>query len=193
MGPALAVLETTSIARGYVALDAMAKRAPVTVLHAEPISPGKFWVAIAGGEAEVEEALAAGVERADAQRLDDVLLHYAHPAVLAAVAGSVRLAPPEGSVGVLELSTIAAAVRAADAAMKCADVSLVDLHLARGVGGKGYLVIAGELSDVEASLDAGHDAAGEASVVGRELMARPDEAVAQAAARPRSSLRGDGR
>lgn len=193
MGPALAVLETTSIARGYVALDAMAKRAPVTVLHAEPISPGKFWVAIAGGEAEVEEALAAGVERADAQRLDDVLLHYAHPAVLAAVAGGVRLAPPEGSVGVLELSTLAAAVRAADAAMKCADVSLVDLHLARGVGGKGYLVIAGELSDVEASLDAGRDAAGEANVVGRELMPRPDEAVAQAAARPRSSLRGDGR
>ncbi|MEZ4406314.1 MAG: BMC domain-containing protein [Polyangiales bacterium] len=193
MGPALAVLETTSIARGYVALDAMAKRAPVTVLHAEPISPGKFWVAIAGGEAEVEEALAAGVERADAQRLDDVLLHYAHPAVLAAVAGGVRLAPPDGSVGVLELSSIAAAVRAADAAMKCADVSLVDLHLARGVGGKGYLVIAGELADVEASLDAGRDAAGEANVVGRELMPRPDEAVAQAAARPRSSLRGDGR
>ena len=193
MGPALAVLETSSIARGYVALDAMAKRAPVSVLHAEPISPGKFWVAIAGGEAEVEEALAAGVERADAQRLDEVLLHYAHPAVLAAVEGGVRLAAPEGSVGVLELGSICAAVRAADAALKCAEVTLVDLHLARGVGGKGYLVIAGELSDVEAALDAGGEAAGEAWVVGRELMARPDEAVSRAAARPRSSLRGDGR
>lgn len=171
----------------------MAKRAEVTVLHAEPVSPGKFWIALTGSEAEVEEALCAGIERADTNVLDSVLLPFAHPAVLSALANGVSLRTPEGSLGVLELDTLCAAIRATDAALKCADVSLVDLHLARGVGGKGYLVIAGELADVEASLDAAVDAAGELRVVGRELMARPDESVARATVRPRSSLRSDGR
>jgi microcompartment protein CcmL/EutN len=94
-------------------------------------------------------------------------------------------------LGVLELSTLAAAVRAADAALKAAAVRLVELHLARGIGGKGTVVLTGELGDVEAALDAGATAAGEACTAGREVLANPDEAV-QSSARARRGGAGPG-
>lgn len=185
MGPALGIVELRSIARGYLTLDAMTKRAEVTVLHAEPVSPGKYWIAITGGEAEVAEAMVAGLEIAGLARLDHTELPYAHDVVLDAVANGITAKVPLDAIGVLELATMASAVRAADAALKCADVTLVDLHLARGIGGKGYLVVTGDLADVDAAIDAGVDCAGEAAVVGREVMANPDASVAQAAARRR--------
>ena len=185
MGPALGIVELRSIARGYLTLDAMAKRAEVTVLRAEPVSPGKYWIAITGGEAEVAEAMEAGLEIAAASRLDHTLLPGAHDVVLDAVAKGVAAKVPLDAIGVLELATMASAVRAADAALKCADVTLVDLHLARGIGGKGYLVVTGSLSDVEAAIDEGAARAGESAIVGREVMANPDASVAQASAQRR--------
>lgn len=187
-GPAIAVIELGSIARGYVALDAACKRAVVHVVCAEPISPGKYWFALSGGEAEIDEALAAAVDTAGDARIDHTFLPAAHPAlgpVLLAHSGGIARAELD-AVGALELGSIAATVRAADAALKAAEVQLVDLHLARGIGGKGYLVLTGPLSDVEAAIDAGASAAGASWLVGREVIARPDDAVAHAA----SSRRG---
>jgi microcompartment protein CcmL/EutN len=181
-GPALAVIELGSIARGYVALDAASKRADVQVVRSEPITPGKYWLALSGGEAEVDEALAAAVLTAGPSRIDHVLLSYAHDDVAAAVAGARAEGGALDAVGAIELSSICAAVRAADAALKAASVRLVDLHLARGIGGKGYVVLTGDLSDVDAAVDAGVVAAGASWVVGREVIANPDAAVHRAVA-----------
>ena len=60
-GPALGLLELSSVARGVVTADAMAKRATVRLVRAHPVSPGKFMVLLAGGEEEVAEAMAAAV------------------------------------------------------------------------------------------------------------------------------------
>ncbi len=186
MGPALGILELRSIARGYFALDAMTKRAEVEVLHAEPVSPGKFWIAITGGEAELAESMEAGIDLAGDSRIDHAHLPGAHAVVLDAVARGVTARAPDDAIGVLETATMAASVRAADAALKCADVTLVDLHLARGIGGKGVLVITGSLPDVEAALDDAAARAGDSAVVGRELMANPDAAVSRATVTKRS-------
>jgi microcompartment protein CcmL/EutN len=183
--PALAILELRSIARGYVALDAACKRAVVELVRAEPISPGKYWLALRGGEAEVEEALGAAVDAAGEARLDHTLLAAAHPALLDALLRGAIPRPALDAVGALELGSISAAVRAADAALKAAAVALVDLHLARGIGGKGYLVLTGDLGDVEAAVDAGAEAAGEAWLEGREVIANPDPMVGQAVGRGR--------
>jgi microcompartment protein CcmL/EutN len=184
-GPALGIIELRSIARGYFVLDAMVKRALVTVLRAEPVSSGKFWIAIAGPEAEVGESMTAGLDRVGEQRIDHVYLSGAHECVIEAVAQAIDVRTPRDAIGVLELATLASTVRAADAALKCAEVTLVDLHLARGIGGKGYLVITGTLSDVEAAIDAGTSSAGDACFVASEVLANPDSAVAETPARRR--------
>ncbi len=177
LGPAIGVIELRSIARGYVTLDAANKRAVVLMLRAEPISPGKYWMAFHGGEAEVEESLNAAIDAAGDSRIDHTLLPSAHPALLLAVASGSVQRPELASVGALELGSISATVRAADAALKAAEVTLVDLHLARGIGGKGYLVVSGVLADVEAAISAGADEAGASWLVGREVIANPDEAT----------------
>jgi len=181
--PALAVIELRSIARGYVVVDAASKRAIVRVLRSEPISPGKYWLAFVGGEAECEESLAAAVEFAADSRIDHVLLPWAHPALPEAITHGIATKPALDAVGAIELSSISAAVRACDAALKAAQVSLVDLHLARGIGGKGYVLVTGDLADVEAAVDAGVVAAGESWLVGREVIANPDSAISKAVQR----------
>ncbi len=177
-GPALAVVELASITRGYVALDAAVKRAVVRVGYAAPVSPGRYWFALEGGEAEIDEALAAAIEAARETRVDHLWLPNAHPALFEPVFGGAVARPALlDSVGAIELDTLCSAIRAADAALKCAAVALVDLHLARGIGGKGYVVLTGDLADVEAAVDEGARCAGSEHVLFREVIANPDSAV----------------
>ena len=60
--PAIAVIEFTSVARGMRTVDAIVKKAPVTLLRSQTICPGKYMVLFAGDVAEVEESLADGME-----------------------------------------------------------------------------------------------------------------------------------
>ena len=70
MADALALLELDSVASGLAAVDTLVKRAPVEVLEANLVEPGRFLVLLAGGVAEVEESVSAVVEsHADAAAL----------------------------------------------------------------------------------------------------------------------------
>jgi microcompartment protein CcmL/EutN len=151
IAPALALIELASIAVGIEAGDAMVKRAPVDVVHAGTIHPGRYLVLVAGAVADVEEAFAAGVEVGDGCVMDTVLLPNVHPQVVAALRGR-RLAGVGDALGVIETETVAAVIEAADAGLKGAAVELLELRLGDGIGGKGYLLFDGSVSDVEAAV-----------------------------------------
>ncbi len=175
--PALALLELGSIARAMRSGDAMVKRADVHVALAEPVSPGKYLILITGYEAEVEEAWTAGVADAGDALLSSLYLPGAHGDVIDAVHGKHGRRGPEDSLGILETGTVSAAIVAADAACKEAPVRLLELRLARGIGGKGVFTLAGELWDVQASVEAAAASiADRRCLVGREIIARPDRA-----------------
>jgi microcompartment protein CcmL/EutN len=70
-------------------------------------------------------------------------------------------------VGVLETLTAASAIVAADAAAKAAAITLRDLRLANGIGGKGVVVLSGALPDVQAAV-----AGGRAEAERRGLLSR---------------------
>ena len=59
--PAIAMIELKSIAKGILATDALAKKAPVRILETHPICPGKYMILFAGEVGDVEEALKAGL------------------------------------------------------------------------------------------------------------------------------------
>ncbi len=181
--PALAVLEVGSIARGLVCADALVKKAPVRMLRADPVTPGKYVLVFAGGVAEVEESLAAGREVAATEELDVLFLPHVHAAIVPALDG-VRPPPLDGAaLGVLEMRTVASTLLACDVALKAAETALVALHLARGVGGKGYFALAGTQDSVEASLEAGDAAVAPSLRAGREIIARPHPDVSWALGR----------
>lgn len=152
--PALALTEYSSIAAGVVAADAMAKRAPLAIIRSGTVQPGKYLVLIGGAVADVEESLKAGKEMASSQLVDFILLPHVHPQVVNAVGGD-RIPEPTDAVGIIETSTVAAAISAADAGIKGAEVDLVEIRLADGLGGKGIVIFSGLVADVEAAVEIG--------------------------------------
>ncbi|MCH7609596.1 MAG: BMC domain-containing protein [Chloroflexi bacterium] len=152
--PALTLIEFSSIAAGIQAADAMVKRAPIDVIQAGTVHPGKYLVLVGGLTADVEESLAAGREVGRDAILDFVYLPQVHPSVVTALRGG-RSPEPAEALGVLETSSVAAAIRAADAGVKGAQVELVEVRLADGLGGKGIVLYSGVVADVEIAVALG--------------------------------------
>jgi microcompartment protein CcmL/EutN len=174
-GPAIALIEVASIARGHRVADAMVKRAPVELLRCDPVSPGKLLVLVAGEVASVDEAFRAGLDVAADATLDKLYLPQAHAQLPAALRGEARAGEAAGiaALGVVETRTVAATILAADAAVKAAGVRLIEMQLARGIGGKAYFVVTGALDEVEASVEAAVGAVDAAAVYATETIAAP--------------------
>lgn len=173
-GPALGLLELESLARGVVVADALVKQAAVHIVMAEPVTPGKYLLVFVGGEAEVEESFKAGLAAGGSTVLDSLHLpHIAEPVVNALLEHEVEKVTAADSVGIVELHTVAATLRAADAALKGAKVRLTHLHAAKGIGGKGWFTLAGEQHDVEAALEAAGASVQAPLLVATELIQRP--------------------
>jgi microcompartment protein CcmL/EutN len=180
-GPALGVLEIGTIARGVVVADAALKRAPAILLSSRAVSGGKHIVMLEGGVAEIEEAMAAGKLAAGKTLLDFVELAAADdqvwPMLGAPVAPADWTADPDAeAVAIIETTTVCAAIAAADAACKVADVVVRDVRFAVDLAGKAYFTLTGSLDSIEAAAIAATAAAqlGAADrLVGLEVIAQP--------------------
>jgi len=151
-GPAIALLETSSIAKGIEATDAMMKQAGVELLMTTIVPRGKYLVMIGGAVADVEASLRAGRETAGTAVVDDFLIQNAHPQLPAAIKGRVKV-PAMIAVGIIETREVASAIFAADAAVKAAEVTLVEAR--NQPGAKGMVVITGDVGAVRAAVAAG--------------------------------------
>ncbi|MDQ3370520.1 MAG: BMC domain-containing protein [Myxococcota bacterium] len=176
-GPALGVLEIGTISRGIVVADAALKRAPAILLSSRAISGGKHLVMLEGGVAEVEEAMAAGILMAAEHLLDQVELAAADHQVWGMLGAPVS--PPDWTddphaeaVLIIETRTVCAAIAAADAACKVADVWVRDVRFAIDLAGKAYFTLTGSLDSIDAARDAATAAATD-KLVGAELIAQP--------------------
>ena len=167
--PALALVDFSSIAVGIQAADAMVKRAEIDLIRAGTVQPGRYLVLIGGSVAEVQESLAAGREVGADAVLDDVFLPHVHPEVVAAIAGG-RVPDENDALGVVETSTVASAIHAADAGVKGADVRLVEVRLADGLGGKGIVLYSGIVADVEVAVQLGVDVLERSDLLVRQVV-----------------------
>ncbi len=175
MDQALALVELTSIVRGYRVADDMVKKAPVRLLDMGIVSPGKFLILITGDVGSVEEAYLAGLAGADGWLVDHLFLPQPHEGVIEALERRLPRVDPD-AVGLLETFSAVSAIRAADVALKAAEVVLMELHYERHLGGKGYFALTGDLHDVEAALSAAVGAVGDQGLLlKQELIPRPHE------------------
>ena len=150
--PALALLEFNSIAVGIQAGDAMVKRAPIAMIQSGTVQPGNYLVMVTGDVGPVEEAVSAGQETGASALLDTVFLQNVHPGVVSGIDGGRTLREGD-SLGVVETVSVASAIYAADAGLKGAEVTLWQLRLADGLGGKGIVLFSGLVADVEAAVE----------------------------------------
>lgn len=174
---AIGVLELISIARGFEAADDMAKAAEVRLIMAKPVCPGKFIVIIEGAVAAVSAAISVGAEKAGTFLVDELLLPNIHPEVIPALYGVSEGGSPE-ALGFIETFSIAAAIEAADAGVKTAEVTLAELRLALGMGGKSFVVFSGRISSVKAAVEAGCGLVAQKGLLtASSLIPAPDEQI----------------
>lgn len=151
-GPAIGFLETSSIARGIEATDAMMKMAQVELLMTTIIPRGKYLIMIGGDVADVEASMRAGLAIAESTVLDHFIIQNVHPELPAAIKGRVKVDHIE-AIGIIETKEVASAIFAGDAAVKAAAVKLVEAR--NQPGGKGLVVLTGEVGAVRSAVAAG--------------------------------------
>ena len=170
---AIGLVEINSIAKGFEVCDAMAKTANVSVLVAKSICPGKYIVMIGGDVAAVRQSVEAGEAVAASTIVDTFVIPNIHPSVLPAISGGNSIEAVQ-AMGVIETYSVAATIEAADAAVKAASVVPLRMHLAFGIGGKSYVVLSGEVADMNAAVEAGAAVASDKGfLVNRVVIPRP--------------------
>lgn len=170
---AIGIIETNSIALGVKAADAMLKMAAVELLDAYATSPGKYIAVVGGDVASVSASVEAGAYEAGDSLLGKLLIAHLHAQVMPAMKG-IPGTEEVRAIGVVETATVASVIRAADAAAKTAVVDLLELRMAKGLGGKGYVTFTGDVGSVQAGVEAAADAASrDGALVATAIIAAP--------------------
>lgn len=157
MEEAIGIAEITSIAAGYEVCDAMVKAAAVQLMDAIPICPGKFMILVGGTISDVGSAMQECEEVAGPNLVEQTEIPNVHPALFSAIYGTTKVDAID-ALGILETFTISSGIVAADAAVKAADVDLLELRLSRGQGGKAFFTVSGQVAAVRAAIEAGEQA-----------------------------------
>jgi microcompartment protein CcmL/EutN len=154
MYQAIGVVELKSLAKGVEACDTALKSAGIRLVCAHPTCPGKYEIIVTGAIADVSAAMDVVRSRYGSAIIDLSVMGRIDPAVIATLFGT-QTGERVGSVGIIETFSGAAAIKAADIAVKTAHVALYDLRISRGMGGKGMVIITGDVGDVTAAVEAG--------------------------------------
>ncbi len=154
MRRAIGLLELKNITKGIQAADVMLKAANVEMIMAQPLCPGKYVVMVAGDVGAVQSAVRSGKACGSDNVVDDFVLPNLHDGVFAALTGCSDIHDIQ-ALGVIESYSVASAIVAADTAAKAAAVTLIDVRLARGMGGKAVVTLTGDVGAVTAAVRAG--------------------------------------
>jgi bacterial microcompartment shell protein len=166
---AVGMIEFNSIAVGIEAADIMVKAAAVEPLMIKTICPGKFVVALYSDVAALQASIDAGMTAGADALVDHFVIPNIDPAVIAAMGSSI--AGTSGSaIGVIETFSAASCIVAADVAVKTADVNLLEVRIAMGVGGKAFCILAGNVGPVEMAVASGSASAGEKGLLVRKTV-----------------------
>ena len=150
---AIGSVEIQSIPKGILAGDAMLKAANVRLVYAGTVCAGKYVVVVSGEVAAVNASVASGAAVAGTGLIDSLVIPNVNDQVLRAASACGEVGQV-AAVGVMELFSVCACIAAADTAVKAARVTLIELRLGRGLGGKSFVILTGDISSVKSAVDA---------------------------------------
>ena len=151
MNIALGMIEFNSIARGIETSDFMVKAADVEIIKESTVCPGKFIIIIYGKTESVNTAVKEGIKRGAECVVDTLFIPRAHESLIPAISNTNNVDKIE-SIGVIEFYSIASAIKAADTAVKAANITLIEVRIGYAVGGKGFVTLTGEIGSVKAAV-----------------------------------------
>lgn len=152
---AIGIIELASIYKGYAVQDAVLKSANVEKLIARTICSGKFFMVVRGNIADVETAINVAGEVGGFAVVNLTTIPNIDPRVFPAISGNtaieINIKKEVGAMLIIETFSVVSAIKAADYAVKEADLEILRVHVAMAVGGKGFVVITGNIGSLEAA------------------------------------------
>ena len=177
MGKALGMIEFQTVSAGVTAADSMVKTAAVELIEAQTVCPGKYIALITGDLSAVDAAVSNAKIQYGEQLIDSFVLGNPHEGIFLAIYGTTHV-EHISSLGVLETFDASAIIVAADIAAKTADVELIELRLAKGMCGKSYLFLCGEVSAVSAAIESAKASVADSGMyLDSTVIAHPDEQI----------------
>lgn len=152
MKRAVGLLEFNSIAAGIEIADLTVKTAQIELVQAQPVCPGKYVAMFYGDVASVKNAVEIAREQSVEFFVDSFILANVHQDVIPALTGATQIEDVK-ALGVIETFSVASAIVAADLAAKTAQIKLLEIRTAMGMGGKAVVTFTGDISSVEMSLE----------------------------------------
>ncbi len=170
---AIGLVEVKSVAKGIKVTDEMLKSAGVFLIQSGSVCPGKFVTIVGGSLSSIQASVDRAASVAEDSLIDKFVIGRLGEKVFEAMCGTANVKERK-ALGIVETFTAASAILAADAAVKAANVSLIEVRVARGMGGKCFVTMTGEVSDVKAAVEAGAKiAAKDGVLIGTEVIANP--------------------
>ena len=162
----IGLVEVKNVSKGIVVTDEMLKSAGIVLISSGSVCPGKFVTAI---HAAVDRAELI----AEDALIDKFVIGNLGDNVFEAICGTADVKEKK-AFGIVETFTAASAIQAADAAVKAGDIELIEVRVARGLGGKCFVSMTGDVADVKAGVEAGARIATEQGVlINTEVIANP--------------------
>ena len=170
MGKALGMIEFKTVSAGVTAADAMVKTAAVELMEAQTVCPGKYIALITGDLSAVDAAVANAKTQYGEQLIDSFVLGNPHEGIFPAIYGTTHV-EHISSLGILETFDAAAIIVAAD-------VELIELRIAKGMCGKSYVFLCGEVSAVDAAISRARESVSEGGMyLDSTVIAHPDPQI----------------
>ncbi|MGI6108627.1 MAG: BMC domain-containing protein [Eubacteriaceae bacterium] len=182
MKKALGFIEFKTIPVGIEATDEMLKSGNVELVTSTPICPGKFITIISGDVGAVQSSVRTGEKVGGSYVVDSFMIANINEKVMPALTGTMPL-PDVESLGMVETIDGISSILAADAAAKASNIDLLEIRIARGLGGKAYFIITGEVSSVKRAIQASIDVLKDTgSITSHTVIARPHKDIRSALA-----------
>lgn len=145
-------MEFKSIPVGIEATDEMLKSGNVELLMASPLCPGKYVSIIGGDVGAVEASIKHGSKIGGIHMLEAYVIPNIHEKVFPAMLGAGEIGDVK-SLGIVETINAISSIQIADVCVKASNVELLEIRIARGLGGKGFVLITGEISSVKTAIE----------------------------------------
>lgn len=176
---AIGVIELASIFKGYEVQDRILKSAQVEKIIARTICSGKYLIIVKGNIGDVETCLEMARETGSFAIVNATLVPNVDERVFPAIVGTTALESPRvDGLAIIETFSVAAAIRAADLAAKEAEISILRIHVAMAIGGKGLVVLTGNVEALNSAIiPAIEYLKEEGMLAGHTLITQPHEDV----------------
>ena len=170
------MIEFKSVAAGMTAADIMVKTSEVDIVEAQTVCPGKYIAIITGDLSAVKASVDTAMDMGGENGIDSFVLGNPDESIFPAILGTTNVTADDvNALGVIETFDAAQIIVAADNAVKTSDVRLIEIRLARGMCGKSYVTLTGEVAAVKAAVGRAKEVVSRSGMLlDTTVIARPD-------------------